>query len=396
MLGALLAGINAPPSIVSLVEPIGTLWVNGIRMTVLPLVVSLVIVSIGTSREAGNIGRLGRNAILVCIALLAGAALISAIVVPPLMSAFPLSASSLAAVRQQDPSTAVATAAPARLGDFVISLIPSNPVKAAADGALLPLVVFSVLTGVALISVSAERRHVAISFFRAIADTMIVIVRWMLLVAPIGVFALAVPLAARIGIAAAGALAYYIVAISITCILIIGIAIVVTLTLARMSPGLFFRSAMPALAVAFSSRSSLAALPALVEGAERARLPQPIGGFFLPLAVATFRMGAIPAMLVGSMFLGRLYGVDIPPVQVVAIVLTAALLSFSVPGIPGGGILVMAPVLANAGIPAAGIGILLALDTVPDMFRTMTNVTGDITAASILSRLDYGDADDRA
>jgi len=216
---------------------------------------------------------------------------------------------------------------------------------------------------------------------------MIVVVRWMLAIAPIGVFALAVPLAARAGVAAAGALAYYVVAIGVVCIILIAACAVVGVTLGRVPLRRYMKTGAPAQAVAFSARSSLASLPALVEGARELGLPKTVSAFFLPLAVATFRLGAVPAMLVGAMFLGRLYGIDIPPAQIVGILLTSILLSFSIPGIPGGGILVMAPILASAGIPAAGLGILLALDTIPDMFRTMTNVSGDYAAAAVLSRL---------
>jgi Na+/H+-dicarboxylate symporter len=216
---------------------------------------------------------------------------------------------------------------------------------------------------------------------------MLVIVRWMLAVAPIGVFALAVAVAARAGLAAAGALAWYVLATAIVCLVLIVLCTIAGVVIGRVPLREFLKFAAPAQAVAFSSRSSLASLPALVQGAESIGLPKTIPAFFLPLAVATFRLGMVPAMLVGSMFLGRLYGIDIPVAQVIGIVLTAVLISFSVPGIPGGGILVMAPVLASAGIPAAGLGILLALDTVPDMFRTMTNVSGDFTAAALLSRM---------
>lgn len=386
--GLLLARFSAPQYVLGAIEPIGTLWVNAIRMTVLPMVISLVIVSVGNSANAKAVGRIGRNSILVAFAMLIGAAIISALLVPPLMKMFPLSDASVAAIRQTGAGQAMAEAPTLRLSDFIIGLVPVNPIKAAVDGALLPLVVFSIVTGIALTKLSDERSTPVISFFSGIADAMIVIVRWLLVVAPIGVFALAVPLAARIGLAGAGALAYYLAVIVIVGLILIAICCVVAVVAGRYSPRDFFRSATPAQAVAFSSRSSLASLPALLEGAEKLGMPVAVRGFFLPLAVATFRLGAVPGMFIGAMFLARLYGVDIGAAQMAGILLTAVLISFSIPGIPGGSILVMAPVLAGVGIPVEGIGILLALDTVSDMFRTMTNVTGDIAAAAILSRLE--------
>jgi Na+/H+-dicarboxylate symporter len=351
------------------------------------MVVSLLIVCIGGSREAKTIGTIGRNAFLVALAMLVGVGIVVALIVPPILHALPLSDESLSSLRATASTDAAAQAGATTIASWLTGLIPSNPVKAAADGQLLQLVIFTNLFGVGLTRLSEEHRAPVIAFFRGVADAMLVLVRWILAIAPIGVFALAIPLAARTGLAAAGALAYYVFAIAAVCIILIAICSIVATTIGRAPLRNFLKSAAPAQAVAFSSRSSLASLPALVEGAEALRLPPAIPAFFLPLAVATFRLGMVPAMLVGTMFLGRLYGVEIHPAQIIGIVLTAILLSFSVPGIPGGGILVMAPILSGAGIPAAGLGILLALDTVPDMFRTMTNVTGDFTAATLLSRI---------
>ena len=387
-IGALLTGVNTPASTyaVQILEPVGILWVNAIRMTVLPMVVSLLIVTIGGAQGAKAVGRTGRNAFLVCLSMLVATAIIVALLVPPLLDMLPLSASSLDALRASATSDQSTQVGNAGLSSWITGLIPANPVKAAADGALLQLVIFTILFGIALTRVSDDKRAPVLAFFRGVADAMLVLVKWMLVIAPLGVFALAVPLAARTGIAAAGALAYYIVAIGVMCVFLILLCSLVAVTVGRIRVRSFFSTAAPAQAVAFSSRSSLASLPALVEGGEKLGLPSTVIAFFLPLAVSTFRLGAVPAMLVGSMFLGKLYGVEIPPTQIIGIVLTAILLSFSVPGIPGGGILVMAPILANAGIPAAGLGLLLALDTVPDMFRTMTNVSADYTAAALLSR----------
>ena len=390
--GAVLPAVSPDASqvTVQILEPVGILWVNAIRMTVLPMVVSLLVVSIGGSREAKTIGTLGRNAFLVCLAMLLGAAVVVALIVPPVLSVLPLSDASLAALRSNVASEPAAQGAVTGIASWITGLIPANPIKAAVDGALLQLVIFTIFFGIALTRVSDEHRLPVIAFFRGIADAMIVIVRWVLAVAPIGVFALAVPLAARAGVAAAGALAYYIVVIGVVCLILIALCTVLAVTVGRVSLRAFLKAAAPGQAVAFSSRSSLASLPALVDGAERLQMPNTVSAFFLPLAVAMFRLGFVPAMLVGSMFLARLYGVEIPVPQIIGILLTSILLSFSVPGIPGGSILIMAPILASAGIPAAGLGVLLALDTIPDMFRTMTNVSADFTAAALLSRFrDY-------
>ena len=145
----------------------------------------------------------------------------------------------------------------------------------------------------------------------------------------------------------------------------------------------FARAALPAQAVAFSSRSSIAALPALIESARtRLGLPDAIAVFILPLATALFRVGATLGLMTGCLFIARLYGIAIGPGQVATLVLTSVLTSFSIPGIPGGSILAMVPVLASVGLPIDGLGILLGVDTIPDIFRTTANVTGQLAAAT--------------
>jgi len=386
--GTLLGRADVSGRVVGAIEPVGTLWVNSIRMTVLPMVVSLVIVSVGNSANAKSVGRMGRNSLLIALAMLVGAAIVVALVVPPLMNALPLSDASIAAMRQSGAAPSNADAATVRLSDFILGLVPVNPFKAAADGALLPLVVFSIVIGVALTKLTHDRSAPVMDFFRGVGDAMIVIVRWLLVIAPIGVFALAVPLAAKTGLAGAGALVYYLAVIAIVGFVLIAISCVLAIVVGRFALRDFIRWATPAQAVAFSSRSSLASLPALLEGAEKLGVPLSVRGFFLPLAVSTFRLGAVPGMFIGTMFLARLYGVDISVSQMMSILLTAILLSFSVPGIPGGGILVMAPILVSVGVPAQGIGILLAIDTISDMVRTTTNVTGDIAGVAVLARLE--------
>src|SRR6185436_3914453 len=180
-------------------------------------------------------------------------------------------------------------------------------------------------------------------------------------------------------------LAYIVLVVTLT--LVVGVAILYPVGIfgGRMRARAFIAYCAPAQAVAFASRSSLAALPAMLESAEKARLPQIVTGFVLPLAASVSRVGAAVAMPVGVLFLARLYGVTLGPPQLAAIVFTTVLSSFAVPGVPGGSIIAMVPVLAAAGVPLEGIGILLAVDTIPDMFRTTENVTGSLTVAAVLS-----------
>jgi Na+/H+-dicarboxylate symporter len=213
-------------------------------------------------------------------------------------------------------------------------------------------------------------------------------VRWVLRLAPIGVFALTLPLVARLGTAALGALAGYVVLVSLASALFVLLFVYPFAAIGgRISLGRFARAVLPAQAVAFTARSSLAALPALIEGARsRAGLRDEVASFLLPLASAMFRTGAALGLTTGALFIARLYGVSLSTTQIATVVVTSIVTSFSIPGVPAGSIIAMTPVLASVGLPLEGLGILLGVDTIPDSFRTTANVTGQMAVAVVVGR----------
>jgi len=393
-IGMVIAGTSIPwlSSLPGILEPLSALFINSIRMTVIPLVVSGLIVGVASIRDARAVGRLGGRALLWFFLALFAAVLFSAVLAFPLLAFLGIDPVVAAALRANaagagKAATESAHALPSA-AQWIVDLVPANAFKSLADGAMLPLIFFSVAFGLALTKVDAERQQAVVRVFHGLQDAMLVLVQWVLRFAPFGVFALAVPLAARMGVQAAGALAYYIVLLS----LIAGGFVVVVLypaavLLGRVPLRKFLRASAPAFAVAFSSRSSLAALPATIEGAKsELGLPEEIHGFVLSLAASMFRVGGAMAEVVAAAFIARLYGVDLLLPQIVTIMVTVVFTSLTIPGIPAGAIIVMAPVLSAAGIPVEGIGVLLAVDTIPDMFRTSGNVVGWLTVATILGR----------
>ena len=371
------------------VEPVGTLWINAIRMTVIPLIISSLVAGVASAPDPESVGRIGGRALVIFLAVLAVTALFCIAVAPVMLSGLHVDAGASEALRASATSVNV-TASSAALPTFrqwAVDLVPSNPVRAAADGAILPLIVFSLALGLAITRVTGDAGATIVRFFQAMAAAMLVMVRWVLELAPIGVFALAIPLATRLGVAAAGAVVYYIALVVGMCIVCIVAMYPLASVGGRVPLRRFARATAPAQAVAFSARSSLGALPAMIEGADRILgLPPSITTFFLPLAASMYRVGGVIAQVVGVLFLAKLYGIDLVTSQLLTIGVTAVATSFSVPGVPGGSILVMVPVLLAAGLPVEGVGILLGVDTIPDMFRTTTNVTGHMAAAAILGR----------
>jgi Na+/H+-dicarboxylate symporter len=392
-LGLLIATSGSPGllAIGRALEPLGTLFVNGIRMTIIPLVVSSLIVGIAAAPDTRTIGRLGGRALLFMLVAVSAAALLGVTVAGPVFAQFPIDPSATAALRASADAAAGSTATSAKalpsFGQWLTDLVPINPIKSAADGAMLPLIVFSVAFGIAVTRIEARPRAALLPVLEGIQDASLTLVRWVLTLAPVGVFGLAVPLAAKLGVGAVGALASYIGVVSLLSIVLIGLLYPVAAVLGGVSLRSFARAALPPQAMAFSGRSSLAALPAMIAATrDTLALPPQIPGFLVPLLTSTFRIGAGVGQTVAVVFIAHLYGVVLSPAQLATIALTTVVSSFSVPGIPGGTIVGMVPVLMAAGVPVEGAGILLGVDTIPDMFRTTANVTGDMAAAVVLGR----------
>jgi len=251
----------------------------------------------------------------------------------------------------------------------------------------LPLVIFSVLFSAAATRTTPEARDTIVQFFRAVSEVMLLLVRWIIVAAPIGVFVLALGLASRLGATAVGAAGFYVLAICAIYLLELILLYPVAIIGGRVGLRRFARAVSPAQVVAFSTRSSLASLPALLDTATRGLgLPPTVSGFVLPLAVSTFKLSTPPTQVIAVLFIARLYGIDLAPQQILMVATIAIALSFSAPGVPSGGLLIIAPVFASLGLPVEGIGILIALDVFPDAARSVLNVTADITVATVLTR----------
>ena len=387
---ASVTGSAALRSVVRGVEPIGALWVNAIRMTLVPLVVSLLVTSVASVADVRAVGRLGARAVGWFLVLLTGSAVFAALAGPPLFERLVIDPQAASALRSAAAGGEVAREAAAELPTlrgFVVGLVPTNPIRAAADGAMLPLIVFTLCFAAAATRLAAPLRETLVGFFRAASQAMLVVVGWILRVTPLGVFALAADMGLQLGVGAAGAVGYYVVVLS-------GMVAAATLALypvaalfGRTSMRRFARAAAPAQMVAVSTRSSLASLPALIEGARRSYGDRPgITGFVLPLAVSTFKMNTPIADLAGPLFLAHLYGMELSAMEVITMTAVSVAMSFSNPGIPSGGLFVVtAPVMLSVGMPLEGIGILIAADAIPDVFNTVINVTADQAVATILA-----------
>ncbi|MDQ6802024.1 MAG: dicarboxylate/amino acid:cation symporter [Acidobacteriota bacterium] len=368
------------------IAPIGTLWVNAIRMTVIPLVVSLLITGVASASDIKSVGRLGGRTLVVFLLLLVATALVvmplcvgvfhllpQRTVAPPLPAGAAEAAGQIAGGQRQT------------FAEWVVSLLPSNPIAAAATGNMVPLILFTLLLAIAVARSAARTRDTLVGFFQALGDATLTLVRWVIMLAPIGIFALLLPLAAHAGAAMAGAIGFFIVAYSAACLAVIILIGIVVPLVARIPIRQYARAALPAQLVAFSSSSSIASLPALVDSAERLSLPTSVTGFVLPLAVSMFHIAGPLSWTAGALFVGWFYGIPLHTGEFATIAFAAVFLTFAAPGIPRGAFLMLAPLFLAIGLPVEGIGILIAVDAIPDTFATTLNVTGDLAAAALVA-----------
>jgi proton glutamate symport protein len=368
-----------------LADVLGTLWTNAIRMTVIPLVTALTIASVAGTGATADLRRAMVRAVLVFVVLLLCGGVLALVIGQFAFTDFVLAPDVAARIRATAVVAGVSPTLPT-LSQRIIEMIPVNPVKAAADGALLPLVVFALALGFALKQIAPDRRDVVVTFCRGITDALLVVVGWVVAMAPIGVLALAFALGARLGVASIGVLARYIATLSSVLIVFTLLLYPVVVLLGRQRFRTFLSAAAPAQAIAAGSRSSLSALPMMITAAQGPlRLDAAASGFVLPLAVSIFRVNVPMAWVVGVIFLGKLYGVPVDLVTLGTVIVTSTLLSFSVPGIPSGSLFILSPVLVGLGLPAEAVGVLIAVDVIPDVFKTTANVTAHLTAAALAS-----------
>jgi len=389
-IGLLLAwwGGSTAILVADLVQPIGRLWLNALQMTVVPLVAALVVIGVNTASDAAASGRTARRAMLSFLVLLSAAPAFAAIAAPFLLSLLPRQAGLAESLRAAT-DTSAQLAIPPTLADWFAAVIPSNALAAAAQSAMLPLVVFALFFGFALTKIESARRSRLLELTQSIADVMIVIVRWVLWAAPVGVFALVLAVCARVGTGMLGAFGYY---IALQCALYIAVTLMlypVAIFFGAERLRRFAVAILPAQTIAGSTQSSLASLPAMVESA-RTRLGYPLDvtSLVLPMAVSLFRITS-PVQYVGvAAFIAWAYGIDLGAAELAAGAALAVVISMGSVGLPGQ-VSFMAtnmPVTQAMGLPVEPLGLLLALDTIPDVFATVGNVTADLTATSVVAR----------
>jgi Na+/H+-dicarboxylate symporter len=370
---------------------IGPVWLDALRMTLVPLVFALLVAAVGGVAERAAAGPLARRALALFAGLIVFAAIYALGAVHAALEFFPLPPGAAQALTPSLAATggAAPTATPLALDAWLRSLVPTNVVAAAAEDSFLQIVVFAILFGFAVSRLPQPRRSGLTSFFDAAGEAMIVIVRWVLLFAPFGVFGLALNLGLSSGFNALGALLHYVAIVSGATIGIIVLATGLAIAASHRSASETIRALLPVQIVAASTQSSLASLPAMLDAAlGPLRVRPQTAEFTLPLAVAVFRLTSPVANLAVAIYVTQAYGVEPTWAQFAAAVAVAFAVSVSSVGLPGQTSFFssIAPICVVMGTPVTLLPILLAVEIVPDVFRTVGNVTGDLAATLVLDR----------
>jgi len=381
-------GLREPLIQVSAV--VGTLWLNALKMTVIPLIVALLVTGIARTAEAARGGRIASISVAVFLVIYLCSASLGAFFTPVLTGLFPLPASAAQAMQAGlasiDPAATAAVVPKAQ--DFVQNIVPSNVIAAASNGDVLPLVLFTLLFALALSRIGEQRRRNLVGWFEGISDALLVVIGWVLAIAPIGIFALAFGLGASAGGDAFAALAYYIVLVSIIGLVVTLAAYPVAIVAGGRKLGDFARAMIGPQTVAISTRSSLASLPAMLNAARILKIREEVADITLPLAVALFRATG-PAMNLAVLFyIAEWMGLEPSVAQVIAAIFVAMLMSLSAVSLPGEISFVssIAPIGIALGIPLGPLALLIAVEMIPDIFRTFGNVTMDVAVTAAVDR----------
>lgn len=381
--GLLLASTDVLEPVLTVTGIVGTLWLRALQATIVPLVAGLLIVGIVQLTIASKAGPTARRMLMWVGAILAFSGLMSAVVTPLLLDLFPPPAAASGVLSAGGEAQEVPS-----IVQFLESLIAPNMVAAAAETAMLPLTLFFAVFAMATGTLPADQRDTLLGFFKALANAMLIIIGWVLWVAPVGVFALAVGVGAQSGGAAFATFAHYILIVVAVGTVVFLLGYIVAWLAGGISPLRFAKAMLPAQTVALSTQSSLASLPAMLVAASRLNLREDTSEFVLPLAVGIFRATSPAMNMAVAIYVAHLAGVELTPMALIAGAAVAFVIAIGSVSLPGtiSFVISVGPIALAMGAPIGPLALLVAVEMMPDLMRTLGNVTADVAVASAVDR----------
>ena len=382
VLGIIAGGLMGSEA--SIFAPLGTLFIQLIKMLVVPLVAISIIAgaaALGGSRSAGRIGVVSIGYILLTTVVSIVIAIVVGLIFEPGVG---LSADGVNSIAQQSSADA-GTASTPSFWDTVIGMIPANPIEAFAKGNILQIIVFGLFVGFGIATIEASRRQKITDALNSLLEALVWCIGKVMLVAPIGVFGLMADATGSYGFSILLQIAN-LLWVDIIAVLIMALVVYpLTLTISRVPLTHFFKTMLQPQIIAFSTASSMATLPVTLSACDKMGVSKQTSGFVIPLGATINMTGNAIYYTLVALFFAQFYGIELSMAQYVAITVTASLGSIGQAGVPGPTLMVVA-VLAAAGIPIEGLPLLYALDRLFDMIRTVLNITGDAACAAVTDR----------
>lgn len=379
-LGAAMTGNPILHAIARESAPLGKLFINAIKMVVIPLVVSIIFASVARLGDPRKLGKIGGMTLLFYWVTLIPAIIIGMSVMTLGLNFAP-NLNMLQIEGTQVPQLQSIT-------DFIVSLVPSNPFAAASNGAILPLIVFTALVAAAAGTLAQERRERMITAAEDVSEALIKLVWWILYTAPLGIFGLIAPATAILGWDLIQSLGIFIVCVFVGLLLMMLVVFLpLVWIIAKIRPLHFLKSTMGATSVAFSTTSTAAAIPVSLEATTKnLKVSETVADLLIPLGASMYRPGSALFQGAAIVFLAHVYNVPVALGAAGAIILATFLVSLTVAPVPSSSVVTMAPALESIGVPVAGLAFMLGIDRIPDMMRTCVNVLGQISAAVLVDR----------
>lgn len=368
--------------------PIGQMWVRALQMTLIPLIFAMVARGVAQAVDSGRGGRLIGTTLGVFLVIMIVTVILCTGLTETALHLWPLPPNALAGLIDDAPPAAVPGFAAQ-----ILAIIPDNPIAAAAQGQIFPLVIFGVAFGAAIARLPrtpGAGEPAVLLLLTQIATAMLTIVEWVLVFAPVGIFVLAVGLGLSSGIGAAHVLGMFVALSFATSILMAGLCYVAIRVTGAGSIARFAAAIAPAQAMAAGTCSSVATTPVMIETAvQRLRIPEPLVGLVIPMAVSVFRLGTVAHAVAAVLVAAHAVGIEPTPVQLVLAGFAVILGSISGAGLPGAAVIyaIYGPGLQLLGAPMAIMPLYVAVIALPDPIITMTSVTGDLTATALVHRL---------
>lgn len=391
LLGGLALAFAAPqalPAVLGVVEPVGDLWLRALKATIVPLVAALLFTGIVQTVATAQAGAMARRSLGAFLAFLAFSAAMPMVVTPALLALLPIPGGSGSALRTSLAGSAPVTGAVPGIGEFLRSIVPTNVIDAAANDRMLPMILFMAVFALASTRIARPQRDMLATFFAALASAMLVVIGWVLALAPLGVFALSLSVAAKSGTSAIGALAHYVVIVVLTGSVVFLAGYAIAALIARKPLVGFARAVLPAQTLGLSTQSSLASLPAMLGACRTLGLRETTAEFVLPLAVALFRATSPAMNLAVVIYVAHWYGVSLAPALIVSGWAMAILVSLSSVSLPGtiSFVASVGPIAIAMGVPVEPLALLVAVEVLPDLMRTLGNVTMDVAITAVIDR----------